>query len=296
MSAVDVVVRAGDTLGEGVTWSAREGRILWTDIHGRRFHRLDPESGRHETFALEERLACFAPLGAGRLLGGFASGLKLFDVETGATRLLHAIEPELPTTRVNDGRLDREGRLVFGTMDEAPGGAAPLGTIRVFDGRSAPRALVPGIRISNAISFSPDGRTFYFADTPSGEIRTCGYDADGHLTGEPTLFAKAGGGGFPDGATVDAEGCLWNAEWGSGRVVRYTPAGKVDRIYEVPARYVTCCVFGGARLDTLFITSARGDLDAAALAQEPEAGSLFALSPGVRGLADAAFAGPSLSF
>ena len=237
---------------------------------------------------LPDRLGCFAPLGGIHILAGFAGGLEVFDLESGDASPIAAIETERPTTRVNDGRLDRRGRLVFGTMDEDPDGARPLGQIWSFGGRGA-RVLASGVRIANSIAFSPDGRRMYFADTPEKRIRIYDYDLDsGVLSGE-RVFVSVEGPGFPDGSTVDADGCLWNAEWGGGRVVRYTPDGRVDRVLPLPASQVTCCAFGGAGLDRLYVTTARTGLDPSALADEPHAGALFAFDVGVPGLVDAPF-------
>ena len=228
-------------------------------------------------------------MAATSLLAGFAGGLEVFDLKSGARRPIAAIEPDRPTTRVNDGKLDRRGRLVFGTMDEDPNGARPIGQVYAYEGGTSPRALVSGVRIANSIAFSPDGRRMYFADTPTKVIRCYDYDLDsGDLSGERT-FATVEGPGFPDGSTVDADGCLWNAEWGGGRVVRYTPDGRVDRAVALPCSQVTCCAFGGARLDRLYVTTARTGLDAAALAREPHAGALFVIDAGVTGLADTPF-------
>jgi sugar lactone lactonase YvrE len=238
--------------------------------------------------ALPDRLACFAPLGGTSLLAGFAAGLEVFDLESGARRPIAAVEPDRPTTRVNDGKLDRRGRLVFGTMDEDPN-ARPIGQVYAYGGGANPRARFSGVRTSNSIAFSPDGRRMYFTDTPTKIIRCYDYDLDsGEVTGERT-FAVVQGPGSPDGSTVDADGCLWNAEWGGGRVVRYRPDGRVDRAVALPCSQVTCCGFGGARLDRLFVTTARTALDATALAGEPHAGALFAIDAGVGGLADTPF-------
>jgi sugar lactone lactonase YvrE len=152
------------------------------------------------------------------------------------------------------------------------------------------------LRIANSIAFSPDGRRMYFADTPTKIIRAYDYDLDsGELSGERT-FATLQGPGSPDGSTVDSDGCLWNAEWGGGRVLRYTPDGRVDRVVDLPCSHVTCCAFGGAKLDTLFVTTAWTGLDAAALARQPQAGALFAVDPGVQGLADTPFPATPLPF
>ena len=174
-------------------------------------------------------------------------------------------------------------------MDEDPRGARPIGQLYSYEGGPGPRVLAPDVRIANSIAFSPDGRRMYFADTPTRIIRAYDYDLDsGELSGE-RVFAALRGPGSPDGSTVDSDGCLWNAEWGGGRVVRYTPHGRIDRIVELPCAQVTCCAFGGDKLDRLFVTTARTGLDSAALAREPKAGALFAVDAGVRGLADTAF-------
>ncbi|HEX9169688.1 MAG TPA: SMP-30/gluconolactonase/LRE family protein, partial [Roseiarcus sp.] len=282
-------------LGEGVVWSPAHGEVQWTDIFGRRFWAYRPSDGATRSVALPDRLACFAPLGGSLLLAGFAGGLEVFDLKSGARRQIAAIEPDRPTTRLNDGKLDRQGRLVFGTMDEESP-ARPIGQVYSYGGGPAPRALVSGVRISNSIAFSPDGRRMYFADTPTKVIRCYDYDLDSGDLSHERVFATLEGPGSPDGSTVDANGCLWNAEWGGGRVVRYTPEGRVDRAVALPCAQVTCCAFGGARLDQLFVTTARFGLDAAALAGQPHAGALFAIDVGVTGLTDTPFPAAGLPF
>jgi L-arabinonolactonase len=176
-------------------------------------------------------------------------------------------------------------------MDEAPA-RRPLGHVWVYDGETAPRILFGDILISNSIAFSPDGRLMYFADTPLKKIFVFDYDGDVGALANRRIFAEVGPeGGSPDGSTVDADGYLWNAEWGGARVVRYNPAGRVDRIVPIPCSQVTCCAFGGDDLSTLFVTSARDGLSDAALAAQPHAGALFAVNAGVRGFADRPFRG-----
>ena len=230
-SQAEIVVDGKNELGEGVVWSSAHGEVQWTDIFGRRFWTYSPSDGAARSVALPDRLACFAPLGGTSLLAGFAGGLEVFDLKSGARRPIAAIEPDRPTTRVNDGKLDRRGRLVFGTMDEAPSGARPIGQVYAYEGGTSSRALVSGVRIANSIAFSPDGRRMYFADTPTKIIRCYDYDLDsGDLSAERT-FAAPQGPGAPDGSTVDADGCLWNAEWGGGpRRALY--AGRADRSHD----------------------------------------------------------------
>lgn len=287
----EVIVEAGNELGEGVLWSPSHGEIQWTDILGRRFWAHRPADGRTRSIALPDRLCNFAPLGGSRILAGFAGGLEVFELDSGERRPIAAIEADQPTTRLNDAKLDRRGRHIFGTMDEAEALRRPLGHIWSYAAGSAPRILRSGVMISNSIAFSPDGTIMYFADTPHKRILAFDYDSERGEIANERVFAEVAGPGYPDGSTVDSEGFLWNAEWGGARLTRYAPDGRVDRALELPCGQITCCAFGGATLDRLYVTSARVGLDAATLAREPLAGALFAFAPGVKGLADTAFAG-----
>ena len=286
----EVVAEAANELGEGVLWSPAHGEIQWTDILGRRFWAHRPADGQTRSVTLPGRLCNFAPLGGSRILAGFDSGLEIYDLETGERRPIAAIESDQPTTRLNDAKLDRRGRHVFGTMDEAETPRQAIGHIWSYEAGRAPRVLRSGVKISNSIAFSPGGTRMYFADTPEKRILVFDYEsARGELANE-RVFAEVEGPGYPDGSTVDAEGFLWNAEWGGGRVTRYAPDGQIDRAIALPCAQITCCAFGGERLDRLYVTSARVGLDAARLAGEPLAGALFMIEPGVRGLADTALA------
>jgi L-arabinonolactonase len=286
----EIVVDGKNLLGEGVVWSPAHDQVQWVDISGKKFWTYQPSTHVSHAIELPERLACFAPLGQARILAGFASGLAYFDLATGAREPIAAIEGDRPTTRLNDGKLDRQGRLVFGTMDEAETGAGPIGQVWSHAAQSSPRVLFSGVRIANSIAFSPDGRRMYFADTPLRTIFCYDYDDERGLVHNRRVFAQvASGGGYPDGSAVDSDGCLWNAEWGGGRVVRYAPDGRVDRAIPLPCSQVTCCAFGGADLSTLFITTAAGGLDEKKRAAEPHAGALFAVHVGATGLADTPF-------
>ena len=166
----------------------------------------------------------------------------------------------------------------------------PVGSLYCFDAAFGCTRLRNTIIIPNSLAFSPEGRTMYFADTNRHTIWSWDYDlASGAATHE-RVFADTGS-GRPDGSCVDAEGCLWNAEYGAWRLVRYTPQGKVDRVLEMPVANPTCCCFGGEDLGTLYVTTATQRLAPADLARQPLAGSLLALRPGVQGLAESRFAG-----
>ena len=189
----EIVVDGKNELGEGVVWSPAHGEVQWTDIIGRRFWAYAPRTAPPGRSRCPTGWRASRRLAGASLLAGFAGGLEVFDLKSGARRPIAAIEPDRPTTRVNDGKLDRRGRLVFGTMDEDPDGARPIGQVYAYEGGTSPRALVSGVRIANSIAFSPDGRRMYFADTPTKVIRCYDYDLDsGDLAAERT-FADGSG-------------------------------------------------------------------------------------------------------
>lgn len=278
-------------LGEGVLWCARSSRLYWTDIEGARLWRHDPATGERLSWRMPERLATFALTADPHvLLVGLASRLAFFDLVTGEVSTIAAIEPGLDT-RLNDGRCDREGRFVFGTKDEAASPQPIGGFYRLNHDLSVERLPLPAPAISNSVAFSPDGRTMYFCDSPTREIYACGYGADGRI-GEQRLFARLDGAlGEPDGSAIDTQGGLWNAHWGAGCVVRYDAGGRETERIAVPARQPSCVAFGGPRLGTLFVTTARVGLDAATLAAERGTGGVFAATSARRGLPEPVFLG-----
>ena len=166
----------------------------------------------------------------------------------------------------------------------------PVGSLYRLDATLACVPLRNAIIIPNSLAWSPDGRTMYFADTMRHTIWAYGYDSATGAAGGERVFADAAP-GRPDGSCVDADGCLWNAEYGASRLVRYTPAGKVDRSIDLPVSNPTCCCFGGDAFDVLYITSARQRLTTEELATQPLAGSVLAVRPGVQGLPESRFAG-----
>ncbi|BFI97299.1 MAG: SMP-30/gluconolactonase/LRE family protein [Rhodanobacter sp.] len=289
---MQAVLDARNTLGEGIVWCDRAQALYWTDIHASTLWRHIPASGETRPWHLPERLASFALCETdGWLLLALASRLAFFRLADGALHPLHDIEPGLPT-RCNDGACDRQGRFVFGTLHEpADGGTKqPIGGFwRLNADLTLEELPLENVAISNSLAFSPDGNTLYYCDSLTRTIRCCDY---GDTPRNPRDFADLRDtAGEPDGSCVDADGGLWNAQWGLGRVVRYRADGSVDRILPLPARQPTRPAFGGAALDTLYVTSARDGLSAAMLADEPLAGALFAAQVGRRGLREPRFAG-----
>ena len=284
----EVVVQGRDRLGECPLWDEREGALWWIDSRGPALRRLDPASGKVRNLPLPRTVGSIALRERGGLLVAMQDGLHFLDPLSGV--LTAAVDPEshLPDNRFNDGRCDRAGRFWAGTMCDVR--RDPTGSLYCFEPGLAWRKLRGGITIPNSLAWSPDGRTMYFADTHAMVIWAWDYDpASGMASGERVFVDAAPG--RPDGSCVDAEGGLWNAQYGAGRLVRYTPNGTVDRVVELPFANPTCCCFGGAGYDTLFVTSATQRLSPEDLERQPLAGSVLALRPGVKGLPESRFGG-----
>jgi L-arabinonolactonase len=285
------------TLGEGATWCARSGRFYWTDIEGARLWRYDPREQRSTFWKMPERLATFALCADPHyVLLGLASRLAFFDLATGDITPVVDVEPGL-NTRVNDGRCDRQGRFVFGTKDEGSPVRPIGGFYRLNHDLTLERLPLPAPAISNSIAFSPDGTTMYYCDSPTREIRACNYAADGSVSRDRRFVKLADDTtGEPDGSTVDTEGGLWNAHWGGGRVVRYAPDGRETERVRVPTAQPSCVALGGARLGTLYVTSARIGLDHAALSEDSRAGGVFIATLAHRGVPEPVFAGAPVAY
>jgi L-arabinonolactonase len=282
---MELVVDARNALGECILWCERTEQLLWTDILGRTLWSYRPATGATARWDMPERLASFALTPNGRrLLLGLESRLAWLDWDDGSITTIVEVEADQPSTRINDGRCDRQGRFVFGTMNEGPG-RAPIGHFyRLDHALRLERLALPPVAIANSICFSPDGKRMYYCDSLGGAIHRCDY---GEQLGPQRLFAcLPEGSGEPDGSAIDNDGYLWNAQWGAGKVVRYAPDGKVERELAMPVTQPTCLAFGGPQLRQLFITSALVDLQA----PEPGAGGVFRATPaGVAGVAESRF-------
>jgi sugar lactone lactonase YvrE len=285
---VQVAARGADRLGECPLWDEREKVLWWVDSRWPAVKRLDPESGAVMMQVLPEVVGSIAFRATGGLIAAMKSGIHFLDAASGALEARANPEAHLPENRFNDGRCDRQGRFWAGTMCDVR--RDPTGSLYRFDADLACTKLRNAIIIPNSLAFSPDGRTMYFADTNRHTIWAYDYDPASGTAAKERVFADTGS-GRPDGSCVDAEGGLWNAEYGGWRLVRYTPAGKVDRVVEVPVANPTCCTFGGEDFGTLYVTTATQRLTPEDLAKQPLAGSLLALRPGVKGLPEGRFAG-----
>jgi len=276
--------------GEGIIWDDMTGLVRWTDIAASRLYGYDPATGDVKEHELPARLCCFALTNEpGVLLLALEKQLARFDTRDGTLHVLEDIEPGLPGTRANDGRCDRSGNFIFGTLNER-GQEQVASFWRYSHAGALTRLALPKAAITNSICFSPDGETMYFTDSPTARIMACDYDAGTGEVERIRHFAELDKGLEPDGSTIDADGFLWNAQWAGSRVVRYTPDGRVDLTVDLPARQPSCVSFAGPGLDRMVITSAWKGLDDAVRQAEPENGAVFiGTPPRGRGLREARY-------
>ena len=287
---VDCVVEGNDKLGECTLWCEREQVLWWVDSRGPALKRWDPRDGRVKTTALPSVVGSVAFRERGGMLAALQTGLHFLDPQSGALKAIANPEAHLPENRFNDGRCDRAGRFWAGTMSDAK--REPTGSLYRLSANLKCTHIRAGVIVPNSIAWSPDDRTMYFADTYRQVILAFDFDlASGAESNERVFCDTTGHPGRPDGSCIDADGCLWNAEYGGWRLVRYTPAGKIDRVIDLPVANPTCCCFGGADFDTLYVSTATQRLTPEDLAKQPLAGSVLAVRPGVNGLPEARFAG-----
>lgn len=300
---IECILGCSNHLGEGPVWDVEEGRLYWVDGTGRRvgnpaIWRMDPGTGMVENWFLDKDVGAMALRKGGGAIMALADGFYFFDFKTGKEELIVHIEPDLPRTRLNDGKCDRRGRFLAGGMDDKEE-LKVCGLWRLDPDLSVTK-VDDGIICSNGPCWSPDDKTFYFADTFQEEIWAYDYDIETGTVSNKRLFASTKEDqGVADGSTVDAEGFLWNAQLISGDLVRYAPDGSVDRRIGMPVRNITSVMFGGDDLDVLYVTSmARVKHPAVhdhfAVEARPQylAGSLFAVTGlGIRGVPEPRFAG-----
>ena len=288
MTEADCIVNTRDSLGESPLWDPVTERLFWVDINRCLIHQLDPRTGEITDWPCKTEPGCLGRADNGRLVAGIRDGFYFFSPATGEFERITDPEPGKPENRVNDGKVDRAGRFWAGTMRD-PNPDEPCGALYKLEGQTALQML-DGIRIPNSLCWSPDNQTLYFSDTRARVI--WGFDfnlASGELSNRRLFVDLQGQLGRPDGATVDTEGYLWSAEYGGGRVVRYTPDGTVDKVVNLPVANVTCPTFGGTDYKTLFITTASQRLTENELAEQPLAGGLFSLKVTVAGLPEPVF-------
>ena len=296
---VTCLVDCKDKLGEGCFWDAATQCLWWLDlIVPSAIHRLHVASGAHRCWQFSEMVTAMARRRDGTILVGSHRGINVFDPATGALSPRTRIGTDLPRNRGNDGACDAMGRFWFGTMMNNVGelGAdlpitADTGLLYRVDADGTATVMERNISVSNGPCWSPDNRTFYFTDSGKQVIWAYDFDLAAGTIANRRVFNDTKDHGYPDGATVDAEGFLWSARWEGACVLRIDPKGRIDRIVPMPARRVTNVCFGGAKLDTLYATTARLHVPEDELRRHPLQGGLFCFDPGVSGFEKHAFAG-----
>ena len=269
-------------LGEGPLWHPLRQQLYWFDILGNRM--LTRTDDKAQEWALSERVSAAGWISRDELLIASETALFRFNLETGTRHDVVALEADKPHTRSNDGRADPQGGFWISTMGKkADKGAGAIW--RFYKGQL--RRLYDGISIPNSIAFAPGGRIAQFSDSAARKVMRVGLDAEGWPSGQPSVFLDLGGGKpEPDGAVIDADGILWLAEWGAGRVAAYAPDATFVRAIPFDAPHTSCPAFGGPDLTTLYCTTAREHLDAATLAGHPRSGMTFAAANVAKGQAE----------
>lgn len=275
------VWEAKATLGEGPIWLSSERSLWFVDIKQQRIHRFDPATTAARSWDAPAQPGFLAPLRAGGFLVGLQSGLHRFDPTQGTFALIATVEPACPTNRLNDGSVDANGRVWFGSMDDDE--SASTGALYSIGAGRPLLRMDTGYCITNGPAVSPDGRTLYHTCTTTRTVYAFDVRDDATLTNKRVFLRFEATTGHPDGSIVDAEGCLWIGLWGGWALQRYAPSAEPLERIELPCANVTKAAFGGDDLRTLYITTARKGLSAQDLASQPLAGGVFAATVAVPG-------------
>jgi sugar lactone lactonase YvrE len=278
---------AGATLGEGALWHAPSESVYFVDIKGRCVHRCAPDGSRRRVWIAPRQVGFIVPAEDGGFVCGLQGGLYRFDERVGDFAPLLDVEPDMPANRINDGYVDAQGRLWFGTMDD--GEAQPTGSLYRVGPDGVPVAADRDYIITNGPATSPDGRTLYHTDTLGKKTYAFDVQPDGSLSSKRLFASYSHKEGYPDGMAVDAEGFVWIAFFGGWRIDRYSPRGELVSTVRFPCSNITKLAFGGPDLRTVYVTTARKGLSVDELQQQPLAGGLFTFRSDVAGLPGNAF-------
>jgi sugar lactone lactonase YvrE len=270
-------------LGEGPVWVGRDHALWFVDIKKHAIHRFDPANDERRSWTAPEQVGFLFPAERGGFVAGLQSGLHHFDDASGEFTLIVDVDPELPGNRLNDGVVDAEGRLWFGTMDN--GERNKSGAFYCFVEGRLTRTNIDGIAITNGPAVSPDGRLLYVVDTLRGTIEVADIRGSGVLANRRPFVRIDPADGHPDGPTIDSEGCVWISLYAGWEARRYSPGGELIGCVRFPVANITKLAFGGDDLRTAYATTARQMLSADAIAAQPQIGDLFSFRVEVPGIA-----------
>lgn len=271
-------------LGEGAIWNAENETLCWIDIEKMQLHIYDPKTKQDTSYFLGQRIGTVVPIHGDNVMVALESGICSYDLKTNTVESFVVPKEHVDGVRFNDGKCDAAGRLWVGSMHLKNQNENAF--LYMVNGNYSYEKKLDKVSISNGIAWSLDNKTMYYIDTPLGNVRAFDYDLNtGDIANERIIIQIDPEHGFPDGMTIDEEGMLWIGMWNGNAVTRWNPeTGKLLEKIEVPAHNVTSCAFGGKDLATLFITTATQDMSAEEKEKYPNAGSLFSVVPGVRGI------------
>lgn len=277
------VLAARARLGEVPIWDATENLLYWIDIYNYRVHQFNPATGKDKFFDVGDVVGAIAKAGDNRCILALRHQLAFLDTKTGEVTPIIEIEAEagLPNNRFNDGKCDSQGRFWFGSKSSKQAQAS----LYRYDSDGSLHTMEKGLTISNGLGWSPDQKTFYLTDSPQQIIYAYDFDLDtGNISNQRTVVNLNHESFYPDGLTIDSEGCIWSAMWDGGCVIRFSPTGEEISRLQIPVPLVTSCNFGGEDLRTLYITTASVGLQQEEIDKIYYSGDLFALNTEVTGL------------
>lgn len=295
MNEIEHILSSQNRLGETPIWSPEENALYWVDWGGEPTCRFEPDTDKFTTFPVNLPVTALARHVDEGWIAITQAGLYQWNPEANDYRLLFGRpEPDKPEICYNDAAVDRQGRLLVGTVNmQDP--FLPEGSLYRFDADGLLHLLDTGYATANGIGLSPDGRTVYVADQRHWQIIALDYDTLTGTVNNRRVFARlAEEEGMPDGLIVDADGFIWNGHWNGWKLTRYDPDGRIERQIRFPVQHVISFAFGGRELDQLFVTTASWGFGDEERQQQPWAGDLFRVRTGVRGLVEPAFVGKSV--
>ncbi|MEM0940107.1 MAG: SMP-30/gluconolactonase/LRE family protein [Bacteroidota bacterium] len=271
-------------LGEGPIWNYLTNRLYWVDIEGKSLHILDPATKQDRSITMPTQVGTVVPIDSVKVVVALVDGAFILDIETEQLNHLAGLDSANLGTRLNDGKCDPAGRLWVGSMDWDT--SDPIGGLFMLEGDGGSEQKLDSVTVSNGIVWTADQQTMYYIDSNMGTIQGFDYDVtSGTINNERTVVEIDSSAGILDGMAIDEEGMLWVGLWDGDAVLRFDPntGDQLQRV-DVPAHNVTACAFGGRNLDSLFITTAREDMTEKELEKYPDAGSVFVVVPGVKGV------------
>lgn len=278
-------------LGETPIWVPEEAALYWVDIGQHKIYRWDSATGDHVAFKPDMPVRGLCRRASGGWLLITDTGLAFWDASSDACEFIVNPFKDTPDIQFNDGMIDPQGRFYVGSYNAADL-EAPDGSFFRLDEDKSLHKLDDKLIVTNGVALSPDHKTLYLVEMFANRILAYDYDtATGAAQNRRVFVDIPADDGMPDGLTTDSEGFVWAAHWGGWRVSRFDPAGKLEREIRVPAELVTCIGFGGEGMDELYITTAWYTLSDEQRKEQPQAGDLFRIQTGVKGIPEPGFAG-----